>query len=143
MFNGKTSNYLLVFIIILGLSSCNKYSRLQREMEGYWGFDLCLINGEDYAFTGFSSNAIVFNENNNCRLPQFYLNGDFKGQQYAKWRLVDSIGQVFIIIEDAENILSNTYVIEFMYNEQKNLHKVYLENNNIRIKMTKALSNWN
>lgn len=112
-------------------------------MEGLWGIDLCMIDGEDYAKTAFSSNTITFNKKNECTLPQFYYNGDFRGQEYAKWKLVDSIGQIFIVIEEAKNILSNTYVIEFMYNEQNNLHKVYLENDNTKIKMTKALANWN
>src|SRR5690606_6378511 len=114
--------------------SCDKHSKLKKRMEGYWGIDLCIIDGEDYAMKALVPNCIVFHEEGNCDLPQFYYDGDLRGQQYAKWKLVDSIGQIFIVIEGAKNILSNTYTIEFMYNEQKNLHKVYLENDNTKIK---------
>ena len=143
----RITNYLFIVginaMLLIGLSSCNQHSKLEKQMEGLWGIDLCMIDGEDYAKTAFNSNTITFEEKNKCRLPQFYYDSAFRGQQYAKWELVDSVGQMFIVIEEAKNILSNTYTIEFMYNKQKNLHKIYLENNNTKIKMTKALANWN
>lgn len=136
------NNYLqrtLYIFIILILISCNRQSKLHKQLADLWIIDLCIINEKDYALTGFSSNTIILNEDNTCILPKFYQDGDFRGQKYAKWQLIDSIGMMFLVIKDANNILSNHYNLKCLYNQQNNLHTILLENEDMNIKLMKLI----
>ena len=138
----KLKTNVLLIVGILTISSCHLQPKIEIQMEGLWAIDTLTIAGEGNCIGNLNTNTILFNKNGNCEIPQLYYNGDYNGQMYGNWKVLDSLGRQFIIIEGGKNFFSNIYEVEFIYNKQLNLARMNLNSNAANLKMTKFLADW-